>query len=318
MIRKLSIISAFALAVSISLSLAACNVFDGLYEEGGSGEPRELLEDARIATQDGRIDDAVEYLREAHEKQPESIEVRVSLASALLTQNEIDVMLIAELAEEIGSAEDDDASDVGCPDDLVCSFDCATVRSAKPFSYGDSDAYRRLMAASSALEQVSGLMSVPLEDLGAKPGNRLSTSDDRKLLYDSLVETLSEMHRQERARQLASTLLLDAGITRLASALATIEESSAANGISLFLVERTNGSKVVDYCGADVEQFLTSTMCPVTSSALFAVDLLETRAENFTSNTDSNPSSIAGDLVEIGHELFDGLSTEEESTCNQL
>lgn len=318
MIRKLSIISAFALAVSISLSLAACNVFDGLYEEGGSGEPRELLEDARIATQDGRIDDAVEYLREAHEKQPESIEVRVSLASALLTQNEIDVMLIAELAEEIGSAEDDDASDVGCPDDLVCSFDCATVRSAKPFSYGDSDAYRRLMAASSALEQVSGLMSVPLEDLGAKPGNRLSTSDDRKQLYDSLVETLSEMHRQERARQLASTLLLDAGITRLASALATIEESSAANGISLFLVERTNGSKVVNYCGADVEQFLTNTMCPVTSSALFAVDLLETRAENFTSNTDSNPSSIAGDLVEIGHELFDGLSTEEESTCNQF
>lgn len=318
MIRRLTIITAFALATFISLSLAACNVFDGLYEEGGSGEPGELLEDARIATQDGRIDDAVDYLREAHEKEPQSIEVRVSLASALLTQNEIDVMLIAELAEEIGSTEDDAGKDVGCPDDLVCSFDCATVRNAQPFSYGDSDAYRRLMAASSALEQVSGLVSVPLEELGAEPGKRLSTPDDRKQLYDSLVERLSETHRRERARQLASSLLLDAGITRVASALATIEESSAAHGISLFLVEHTNGSKVVDYCGDDVEQFLTGTMCPATSSAHLAIDLLETRVENFTSNTDSNPSSIAGDLVEIGHELFDGLSTEEESTCNQL
>jgi hypothetical protein len=308
------------IALTFSLCLSACNVFDGIYEEGSSSEPAVLLADARHAIRDGRLDDAVEYLNKAHERQPGNIEIRVELASALLTLNAIDVMLIAELADEIEGdeigGEREWISKAGCPDDLVCNFDCGSAKSATPFSYGDSDAYRRLEEALHVLEQVSALVGVTLDELGAVPGSRFLTRADRKELYDALVDRIAEEHPREKARRLATTLLLDAGIASLSTTLASIEQSASANEITLYHVEQADGGKIVDYCGPDVAQFITGTMCSATSSAHFTLDMLKTRLENFASNRSSESGSIATELIDAGHELFDGLTSGVQSSCS--
>lgn len=312
--------SELLIAFTLSFCLSACNVFEGIYEEGSSSEPAVLLADARNAISDGRHDDAVQYLNKAHEKQPGNIEIRVELASALLTLNKIDVMLIAEVADDIeGDEKEGDAewtSKAGCPDDLECNFDCGSAKSATPFSYGDSDAYRHLEEVLNVLEQVNALMRETLDELGSVAGSRFLTRADRKQLYDALVDRIAEEHPSDKARRLASTLLLDAGIASLATTLVSIEQSASANGINLYHVEQADGGKIVDYCGADVEQFITGTMCPATSSAHLTLDMLKTRVENFASNRTSDSGSIAMELIDAGHELFDGLTSSVQSSCN--
>lgn len=85
--------------------------------------------------------------------------------------------------------------------------------------------------------------------------------------------------------------------------------------VTLYHVERMDGSKYVDYCGDDVESFIAGTMCLASSSALFTLDMLETRLENFTADTGSGTSSMASELVDAGHELFDGLTSELDADC---
>lgn len=303
-------------AITLSLSMAGCNVFDGLYEEGTSSSPEILLADARIAMVDGRVDDAVVHLSKAHEKQPNNIEVRVELASALLTQNKIDVMLIKDLAGEIESeGETGGASKrLNCSDAFSCNFDCNAAKSVAPFSYKDSNAYRKLAAALDVLERVDVLVSVPLEELGATSGRRYDTKEERKELFEALVAKIAETNPQQNARRIAAMLLLDAGITRLSTTLTNLEESSTNLNVTLYHVERMDGSKYVDYCGDDIESFISGTMCLASSSALFTLDLLETRLENFTDSR-SQATSMASDLVDAGHELFDGLTSEIKSEC---
>ena len=302
--------------LALSLSVAACNVFDGLYEEGVSSDPEVLLSDGRTALQDGRIDDAVVHLAKAHDKQPANIEIRVELASALLTQHKIDVLLISDLADEIGAGEDGPSKQGGCSEERSCHFDCFAAKSATPFSYRDSDAYLRLEETLDVLEQVDELVGVPLEELGAEPGRRFETEEARRDLFEALVAKIEQTHPTEDARGIAASLLLDAGITKLSTTLADLERSAEINEITLYHVQRVDGSKYVSYCGENVDVFVTGTMCLTRSSALFTLDMLETRLENFASLADSETSSMAADLVDAGHELFDGMSSEFEADCD--
>ena len=306
----------FLLALLLPLSLTACNVFEGLHEEGENYEPSAILEDARVASQEGRFDDAVDYLERAHDRQPENIEIRVELASALLTLNEIDVLLIAELADEIEGDERQASKITGCPDDLQCSFDCGAARSARPFSYRDSDAYLRVENALHVLEQVNELVGVPLAEIGAVPEDRTYPEADRKQLFDTLVAKIAETHPHQKARRMAATLLLDASIASIATILAEIEQSAASSEITLYHVEGEDGAKTIEYCGKKVDEFIAGTMCPVITSAEFTLDMLKARVENFTSDGTSQRNSIATELIDAGHELFDGLKAGVGSSCD--
>jgi hypothetical protein len=87
-----------AFATCLSL-VAGCNVFESFYEEGTSDDPEVLLDDARYALQKGDAAKAVVFLEKAYEKDSSNVEVRTELASALLQANDIDVLLLKDLAE---------------------------------------------------------------------------------------------------------------------------------------------------------------------------------------------------------------------------
>ena len=301
--------------LAFSLTIAACNVFDGLYEEGASSDPEVLLSDGRTAIQDGRIDDAVAHLTKAHDKQPANIEIRVELASALLAQHKIDVMLISDLADDIGAESGASSKQGGCTDERSCHFDCFAAKSATPFSYRDSDAYLRLEETLDVLEQVDNLVGAPLEELGAVPGRRFDSEEARQDLFEALVAKIQQTHSTEDARAIAASLLLNAGITKLSTTLADLERSADEHDITLYHVERADGVEYVSYCGENVDMFVTGTMCLATSSANFTMDLLETRLENFSTGS-AETTSMAAELVDAGHELFDGMSEEVDGRCD--
>lgn len=306
---------AFSGTFVLCIFIAACNVFDGLYDEGASSDPVDLIADARAAMKDGRSDDAVAYLRKAHLADPGSIEVRVELASVLLMHHKIDVLLVAELAHDVGPETESTSKSSYCPDDVACNFDCTAMKSVTSFSYKDSNAYLRLEQVLGVLEEIDRLVMGPLVDLGAEPGKRFRTRADRRALYDALVDHIAEHHSRDKARRLAATLLLDLGITKLSKTVTNIQQSAAARDVTLFHVHRMDGTHVIDYCGPDVEQFITGTMCTVKASAYFTLEMLEARLENFTAEADADQSSIATELVEAGHELFDGLTSGVEGKC---
>ena len=300
--------------LAAALVLGACNVFEGLYEEGESEDPKVLLNDARAAIQDGRVDDAVAHLSVAHEKEPDNIEVRAELASAILVQNEVDVMLIKDLADDIRLALEGGASKSGgCPEDVPCNFDCSVAKSVTPFSYEEFDAYQRLEKVLDALKKVDALVQQPLTELGATPGTRFDTPEKRKELFNGLVAKIQVTSSSSNARRIAGTLLMAAGITKLATTLAEIEQAAQRNKIQLYSVESISGSKFIDYCGRDVDQFVVGTMCPATSIAYFTLDMLAARAENLSAG--SSEAGVSRELVEAGNDLFDEITTEVQTQC---
>lgn len=306
---------AFSATFVVCVVLTACNVFDGLYDEGTSSEPDVLLADARAAIQNGRTEDAVAYLRKAHQVEPANIEVRVELASALLLHHKIDILLVAELAHDVGPDEDSASKGASCPDEEACNFDCSVMKSVTSFSYADSKAYLRLEQLLSVMDEIDDLVTVPLHDVGAEPGKRFKTQAERQVLFNALVDRISEDHPRDKARRLAATLLLDLGITKLSTTLTTVQQSASLHDVTLFHVHRMDSSHVIDYCGANVEEFITGTMCTVKTAAHFTLDMLETRLENFTVDGGAEQSSIGADLVDAGHELFDGITSGVSAKC---
>ena len=296
--------------VALAILVGACNVFEGLYDEGTSENTQVLLTDARAAIQDGRVDDAVDHLTKAHENEPDNVEVRAELASALLTQNDIDVMLIKDLADDIRLALEGGASkNAGCPEDVRCNFNCAVAKSVTPFSYKDSDAYQRLAAVLAVLRQIDALVQQPLSNLGATPGIRFDTKEKRAELFSMLVSSIEAKNPSANSQRIAGTLLLSAGITKLATTLTEIEQAAAERDVQLYHVESLSGSTFIDYCGREVEAFVDTIMCPATSTAFFTLDMLAARAENSSGNALSN------ELLDSGHELFDEFTTEVQSQC---
>ena len=100
-----------ATTVFVALALLAtvatgCNVYEGLYEEGESENAEVLLEDARIALQQDRPQEAVEHLRKAlgHTQDNNPLlrkQIQIKLASAVLRAQSINVLSLKRIAQNL-------------------------------------------------------------------------------------------------------------------------------------------------------------------------------------------------------------------------
>ncbi len=122
-----------ATTVCVTLALLAtvatgCNVYEGLYEEGESENAEVLLEDARIALQQDRPQEAVEHLRKALVYVPDDEpllrkQIQIKLASAVLEVREINVLSLKRIADNLnGEATSPDALAFGKSQSQACLF----------------------------------------------------------------------------------------------------------------------------------------------------------------------------------------------------
>ncbi len=117
--------------VCVTLALLAttgCNVYEGLYEEGDSENAEALFEDARIALQQDRSEEAIKHLRKALVYVPDNEpllrkQIQIKLASAVLEVQEINVLSLKRIAENFnGEATNHDALAFGKSQSQACLF----------------------------------------------------------------------------------------------------------------------------------------------------------------------------------------------------
>lgn len=162
--------------LSISLLIASgCNAFEFMYG-GESDEPDVLLDDARIALQSGDADKAIGLLEKALEKDPENPEIKIELSSALFQANDIDLLVMKDLATFISETPVTALKALASHGD-ACNF-VGDVSTTTQLDFTQDAAFQLLYQNAEALERAIELLQDVLDGGGitSLPDNILSNA----------------------------------------------------------------------------------------------------------------------------------------------
>lgn len=151
----------FAIALFMLIA-AGCNAFEFMHGDADSNDPDVILEDARIALQRGDAEKAIELLEKALEKAPESQEIRIELASALFQANDIDLLVMKDLADFISEAESGVASKSTQRHNATCNFTDA-IETTRVLQFDAEEAYLQLLNNTETLERSIDLLAIALD-----------------------------------------------------------------------------------------------------------------------------------------------------------
>jgi hypothetical protein len=175
--------------VFLAFGFAACNVFEGFYDEGTSTDVDVLLGDASMAMQRGDYRKAVEILENAHAVDPAHAVVRVDLASALFRANNISVLDILNVADHIRNGDVPEWA--GKSASTSCSFQGGIVRGE--FRYEEVEAFDKLLDNEATFARVSDLLYPLVPSI--LNVLRVGEEYDRELILENLRSTGLTKHR---------------------------------------------------------------------------------------------------------------------------
>ena len=230
----------FAIALFMFVA-AGCNAFEFMYGDADSNDPDIILEDARIALQSGDAEKAIELLEKALEKAPESQEIRIELASALFQANDIDLLVMKDLADFISASETGIASKYSQQRNAACNFE-DPLESTRVLQFDAEEAYLQLLDNTETLERSIDLLATALN---------VDTPPD---LADHIVGNAYLM------RAIASM------------GEAVLDIKSTADSLGATLHQRSNSS--IGYCAptedalAEIESFVLCEQLPVFNTAI--------------------------------------------------
>ncbi|MFK7847322.1 MAG: tetratricopeptide repeat protein [Rhodothermales bacterium] len=260
------------IVLSFSLLVATgCNAFEFMYSED-SDEPDVLLDDARIALQNGDAEKAIGLLEKALEKAPENSEIKIQLSSALFQANDIDLLVMKDLAEFI--------SETPASKRKIVQFTAATNMPACNFRDDISTTTTLDFSQDPAYQLLLGNVDVLQRALD--------------LLYDTLGS--------EDAAALSENILSNAHLMRAISnmAVSIIEIKLQADAAQASLHRLPNGS--IGYCAendaalAQLESFIVCEKLPAID---MAVSDLVSRQALFSSSDSELADAVASAREEI-------------------
>ncbi|MEM8484642.1 MAG: tetratricopeptide repeat protein [Bacteroidota bacterium] len=155
--------------LSFGLLIATgCNAFEFMHDEE-SNDPDVLLDDARIAMQNGDPEKAVDFLEKALEKAPENPEIRIELSAALFQSNEIDLLVMKDLAEFISDDQNAThlAGGIAYKSPPACNFR-DEVDTTIRIDFDIDPAYLLLLDNEEVLQRAVSLLSSTLESEAAQ------------------------------------------------------------------------------------------------------------------------------------------------------
>lgn len=206
--------------VVLSLSLlivSGCNAFEFMYG-GESDEPDVLLDDARIALQSGDADKAINLLEKALEKDPANPEIKIELSSALFQANDIDLLVMKELAAFISEtpatpiAFQPGTSALAKSNRLACNFQ-GDVSLTTELDFTQDTAYQLLAQNTDILERAAELLRDILDDgsLDSLPANIMSNAHLMRAI-SSMATAVVEIHTYAQLAQVSLHFLPGTGI----------------------------------------------------------------------------------------------------------
>ena len=266
----------FAIALFMLIA-AGCNAFEFMYGDQNSNDPDVILEDARIALQNGDAEKAVELLEKALDKAPESQEIRIELSSALFQANGIDLLTMKDLAEFI-SEQEATVSKASIMQSASCNFNEDPIFT-RQLQFENEEAYVQLLNNSETLARSIELLATALE---------LDAPTD-----------------------LADHIIGNAYLMRAIASMgeAVLEIKATADALGATLHQRTNNS--IGYCAptpsalAEIESVILCEQLPVFNAAI--EDLLF--RQNLLGLTES-------ELVDAVSQARDELNNVTSQSCS--
>lgn len=237
--------------LSFGLLIATgCNAFEFMHDED-SNDPDVLLEDARIAMQNGDPQQAVDFLEKALEKAPQNPEIRIELSAALFQANDIDLLVMKDLAEFISDdqAAANRAGDIVQKSAPACNFR-DEIDTTTRITFDIDPAYLQLLNNVDVLDRAVELLANTLESEAAS--------------------ALSDHVR--------SNAHLMRAIANMATSVIAIKQQADASEATLHRLRNGN----IGYCAADeqalaqLETFILCEQLPVIDEAV--ADLVNRQA----------------------------------------
>lgn len=266
--------------------LAGCNVFEGLYDEGGSDDPDVLIADADAALQRGESDKAVQYLEKAFEARPEDPVIRTKLSTALLQQADIDVITMVNLAQDVTGTQN--GSKTGL------AFSGSALKSGSQLACNFTSA---------AVEQIDLTQNPSYQEVA----QHVATLIRVKALLDAVVSSSDKL--SSMPPQLQNAALLSQAITTVLIVLFDIQEKSDELGATIWRLANED----VGLCAEDeaalleIQMFVKCEQIPEMQNAL---DLLLQRLDG------EGEESAAKEAINEIQESIDLLESQIQITCS--
>lgn len=270
----------------VGLLLAGCNdnLFSGLHSEGTSDDPDVLLADAQAALAKGDTAQALDYLRRAHDLNPDHAEVRVTLIGTQFEQQDVDLLTIRQIGEYIANGTK--AARAKSDPNYICSFD------GDPAGYATVD-----FMDAPAFSRLAGLTEL---------------FDDAETLLGDVDVSEVELSNNLKAR-----LLIIRAFTRAFRTFRAIDQEVKAMGVQLFRLPGNDigvcadASQLTSISDAQatvdqIEEIITCTLLPGYEQA---IDDLRTRNELLNGSEDNV-------LLDVMSEALDALRNNLDATCS--
>lgn len=244
--------------VFVALALLAtvvvgCNVYEGLYEEGGSENAAVLLEDARIAMQQDRPEQAIKHLRKAltHAQDDEPLlrkQIQIKLASAVLQVQDINVLSLKRIADNLnGEVTGDGALAFGKSQSQACLFPAHHEHKIFDLTEGIDMVQLGSPASEAALAESRDLVS-----------NVFAGTEDFPCSDEGLDQAISSVDQQGLSNEEVAEALVNYAVARSTTSYIDIVEV-AGGAASFFRVTSPAGEDYVSVCFSS-EQICASTV----------------------------------------------------------
>ena len=281
-----------ALALPVLL-LSGCNVFTGFYEAGSSSDPAVLLDDAQIALQQGDTKKAITYLRKAITEDPENVQARATLSTALLDDSDVSVLNVVNIANKVTNNVMENTSSgnfqvAGTTPPGECSFESDNYEQFDPT---DMNGFSEIIAARDVLLEVQDL----LEDMinVNNPNASISSLRDAGLIDQQIAAAF-----------------LNLALVKVILAYTDISQSGGSE-FNYYYVNASSGT-YVGYCAPD-QQTLDNVLAAITcnlDTLKVGIDLLTARA------TVLGSSDETGDMLEQANDAYDRLIENIDAQCS--
>ncbi len=279
--------------------VAGCNVYEGLYEEGESDSPEVLLQDARIALQQDRPEEAVDHLRKALTYTPADDvrlrkQIQIKLASAVLQVEDINALNLERIADIMSRSTSSSAAFApGKSLGQTCLFPQSHVREAFDPTAGIDVERLRSTVSQQALEESQTLVARVLTG-----DETLSTPtfqcDDTALDQDIAALQAQGLTNAEIAEALMNYTVANTTTTYL-------DIVNAGGGdASFFYVTPPAGDDYIGICFTSVPM-CNSTVAETTTS-LTELDCSTRVLENRAALLNSTSAQELADLAREGYD----------------
>lgn len=334
---------------SVTLGLlvfSGCNVFEGFYEEGASGDPTILTQDAEAALADGRPADAIKYAQKALEKDPTHVSAVNVLATAELKEAKVDVVTMTEFVDVLTLKAEETvgkqsavpllaksvSSTASCP--ATSSYECdfcevGELKNFEAVTYRDLEAYQRLRNARDAFTRIDAafdpLFVFLMDEIAeveavANLNDAFATETYREMIWGLLLQRAIDLG-VEQPERLVAEFLKTVAIVRVASSVGEVATDAEDQQIAIFKVNPRTSDETFSYCAASietVENYVDNTVCDKVRELQTAIDILRARQENYSRAARDEDDPVQMLIDEADDALEDYRNSESYGRCGGL